>query len=135
MMRNVVILILVAGFLGGCTKFSCGQFPQSGCQPVSHVYDRTNEGFYDYRSTLNKKEEKSRNKGHRDHYFDDRIEVGDAHKAINHANPGDPILTKPVVMRVLFAPWEDNQKDLNIGGYVYLKIRDAEWVLSERGGV
>lgn len=125
-----LFFILFCVFIGGCSKFSCGQFPSSGCQPVSHVYERTNDGFHDYRAGLNQKRNSSSSHHHHGHHFDDKIRVGQAHRDINRASPGDPILTQPVIMRVLFAPWEDKQKDLNIGGYVYVKIRDGEWVLS-----
>jgi len=131
MMKGIVVIGLTL-MMTGCAKFSCGQFPQSGCQPVSHVYDRTNDGFNDYRTSLNKDDRKTRSKRHyHDHTFDDRLKVGAAHKAVNYANPGDPILTKPVIIRVLVAPWEDKQNDLNAGGYVYLKLRESEWVLTQ----
>lgn len=126
-MRLVFVMVLFAALSGCATKYSCGQFPSSGCQPVSTVYERTDNGLKDYRKSLFDKKEnkKGRNKS------DANVAIGRAHQAINYASPGDPILTKPVVMRILFNSWVDSEKDLNAGGFVYVRLRDSEWVLTK----
>ncbi len=43
--------------------------------------------------------------------------------------PGDPVLTNPRKLRILFFPWEDKEKDLNAGGYVYIRLGDPEWLI------
>lgn len=119
-------LLMVLGFsvLAGCAtdSYTCGQFPESGCQPVSVVYKRTNDGFHDYRHDLYD-EQKREAKGGVD------IRVGQAHKTMNYVSAGDPVLTKPVVLRILMDSYEDEQKDLIGGGFVYVRLRDAEWVI------
>lgn len=128
-MKKLIFLGLVVSAISGCaTDYSCGQFPRSGCQPVSTVYDRTNDGFHDYRRTLYDEEKKA--KGQRGD-ADTHVHVGQAHRALNYATPGDPILTKPVILRVLFNSWEDKDRDLNAGGYVYVRLRDSEWVVNK----
>ena len=125
-MRITALLVLITLSSGCATKYSCGQFPRSGCQPVSTVYERTDNGLNDYRKGLfDKKDNVKTSKG-----LKTNVQVGRAHQAINYASPGDPILTKPVVMRILFNSWEDAEKDLNAGGYVFVKLRDSEWVQS-----
>ena len=128
-MKCIVILAALAVMAGCSPKFGCNQYPETGCMPVSTVYDRTNNGFVDYRHQQDAG--KAGSKGHRyNHFVDDRIRVGAAHKQLNYANPGDPILTQPVILRVLVAPWEDKQNDLNAGGFLYLKLRESEWVMA-----
>lgn len=124
-MRTLIALIGVS-LISGCAVFNdtytCGEIPEAGCTPVSEVYDKTSGNVYDYRKDLNKPEEEKESKV-------PVIKVASAHRALNYANPGDPILTKPVVMRVLYRSFENDQKDLDAGGYTYLRMRDSEWVI------
>ncbi|HGS5470895.1 TPA: TraV family lipoprotein [Vibrio parahaemolyticus] len=124
-----LILVGVLSVLSGCSaSYTCGQFPQSGCQPVSTVYDRTNDGFHDYRRTLYDEEKKSKS-GRKEENV--AVNVGQAHRTLNYSTPGDPILTKPVTLRILFNSWQDKDKDLNAGGFVYIRLRDSEWVVNK----
>ena len=50
---------------------------------------------------------------------------------LSQPKTGVPILTPPKTMRILFAPFKDEQGDLNIGGFVYLTVADGEWVLAK----
>lgn len=126
-MRNLLILIGIS-LISGCAVFSneysCGDIPEAGCTPVSEVYDKTSGNVYDYRKDLNKPEEDDD-----DNSKAPIINISSAHRAMNYVSPGDPILTKPVVMRVLYRSFENDQKDLDAGGYTYLRMRDSEWVI------
>lgn len=115
--------------LSGCAKdnFGCAQFPETGCRPVSDVYEETNHGVHDYRSSYRDGE----SDGKADHGHT-KVVVSKSHKALNYVVDGDPILTKPRVLRVLFNAWEDKDKDLNTGGFVYIRLRDSEWVLTKK---
>ncbi len=127
-MKRILTTTMLCTFISACANnYSCGQFPDSGCQPVSAVYERTNNGFNDYRKQLylDKNGKKNQDSG------EINITVNKTAKALNHSVPGDPILTKPVVMRILFNSWQDSEKDLNTGGYVYVKLRDSQWVVKE----
>ena len=129
-MKKYFLILISLLMLNGCAAtYTCGQFPSSGCQSVSTVYEKTNDGFHDYRKTLfdeenKKKVEKKKQKNGQ------KLHVGKTHQTLNYATPGDPILTKPAVMRVLFNAWVDQEKDLNAGGFIYLRLRDSEWVIS-----
>ncbi|MBQ4840001.1 TraV family lipoprotein [Pseudoalteromonas luteoviolacea] len=126
-MKKLLFLAFTFSLMSGCaTNYSCGQFPESGCQPVSTVYDRTNDGYHDYRRTLYDEEKSEGSRGESDAH----VHVGQAHRTLNYNTPGDPILTKPVVLRILFNSWEDKEKDLNAGGFVYVRLRDSEWVIN-----
>lgn len=43
---------------------------------------------------------------------------------------GNPLLTRPRVVRVLILPWEDEAGDLNAGGYLYLRLDRGSWTLT-----
>lgn len=120
---NKLILVVTLILLTGCaTPYSCGQFPETGCKPVSEVYRHTNENFHDYRSELNNKGNNKERKNVK--------QLAPVQPKLTH-NMGDPILTKPLVMRVLINAWEDKGGDLNAGGFIYLRIKDSEWQLKE----
>lgn len=118
---NKLILLFTLILLTGCaTPYSCGQFPETGCKPVSEVYRHTSENFHDYRGELNKTE--------KDKERDKVKQLAPVQPILTHSM-GDPILTKPLVMRVLINTWEDKHGDLNAGGFIYLRIKDSEWQL------
>lgn len=123
-----LILILLMVLLSGCSVFNddytCGRVPNTGCTPVSDVYNKSSGDFVDNRGgSYSKDEEKEAQIPN--------INIASAHKAINYASPGDPILTKPVVMRVLYRSYENDQKDLDAGGYTFLRMRESEWIMEK----
>ena len=50
--------------------------------------------------------------------------------ALAAPNPGDALLTRPRVVRVLVLPWEDDGGDLHAGGYLYLRLDRGAWTLA-----
>lgn len=129
MSRSFIAIALASVVSTGCTtSYTCGQFPSSGCQPVSAVYEKTNDGFHDYRKTLFDRKKDDKHSRDEDEIL---IKVAPAHQTLDYASPGDPILTKPVTLRVLFNSWVDKDKDLNAGGFYYVKLRESEWVLNK----
>jgi len=42
---------------------------------------------------------------------------------------GTPIRSAPVVMRVWFAPWEDNDGDLHDQNYLYMTVSSGKWLI------
>lgn len=127
-----VCLIPLASLMIGCTTgyekdFSCSAFPSMGCTPTQVVFERSENEVHDYRldSVAAEPEKKSRKARKAEKKQD--VAVSSTDKAIDHAEPGDPVLTTPKNMRILFLPWEDKEKDLNIGGYVYVRLGEPEW--------
>ncbi|MDT4866639.1 Type IV conjugative transfer system lipoprotein (TraV) [compost metagenome] len=43
-----------------------------------------------------------------------------------------PIRTQAVVMRIAVAPWEDENGDLNIPGFIYTEIEPRRWEIGAR---
>ena len=123
--KKIFLIFLMISFYGCATKFSCGQFPDAECNPVSSTYDETNSGYNDYRKDLfkdDKKDKKNKIKELEKEYK----KVG--RNKLDYADYGDPILTKPVYMRWLFNDWVDKNKNLHQGGYFYVKVKDSEWL-------
>jgi hypothetical protein len=121
----VFTLLAISGCAVFDSKYSCGTIPNAGCTPLSDVYENTSGEVYDYRQDSNSESRKSL-------ISQNIIKVSPSTRALNYVNPGDPILTQPVVMRVLYRSFETDKSDLDAGGYVYLKMRDSEWVLLQR---
>lgn len=122
-MNKLLLQGLLLMLVAGCTTpYSCGQFPQTGCQPVSEVYRRTTDNFHDYRSELNQDEKAQK--------IEKTVSVVPGEPVLTY-RAGDPILTKPQVMRILLNAWEDKSGDLNAGGFVYIRVKDSEWQLKE----
>lgn len=126
-MKRLLTLCSFVIIATGCSSnYTCSEYPEAGCQPVSTVYERTNGGYNDYRETLFDKnideERNPKNESTRS------VQVGEAYRTLNYAVPGDPILTKPEVMRVFINSFVDEDGDWHSGGYVYIKLREAEWV-------
>lgn len=127
-MNKIIILLPLLALVGCAPKYTCGEFPGAECMPVSDVYKDTNDGLRDYR-----KEFYARSGGDEK---DDQLEndqnlvnVSSTRRTIALPSPGQPILTKPVVLRVMIKAWEDKDKDLNSGSYVFVRLRDSEWVI------
>ncbi len=110
--------LLVLPFMtAGCTTYHCKNFPQGSCQNMTEVYNETGNGYSDYRYGSDKKGKKTKGPV---------VKVASTYSGVNAIAPGDPVLTKPVSMRVWVAPWQDTEKDLNFS-YVYIRVKDAEW--------
>lgn len=42
-----------------------------------------------------------------------------------------PVRTPAKVMRIRIFPWEDNQRDLNTGGFVFTEVEGRQWTLGD----
>lgn len=141
MKRWILITSAWLAVSGCATKYTCGQYPKSGCKSVTQVYNETNDGFYDYRQSLyaepnkNNKKAAQRIRGKKTKQafsatsHSSAARIAPVQYRVKPMQAGDPILTKPVVMRILFNAWEDKNKDLNAGGFVYVKVRDSQWLM------
>lgn len=47
------------------------------------------------------------------------------------AEPKKPILQPPKIMRVLLLPYEGEGEELFMTRYVYLKVEESDWILSD----
>ena len=138
-MRNGILLMLLSFALVGCsTEYGCGMFPRTGCRPVGHVYNETNGEIYDYRKSYIPDDVSGNGVATETSGEGDAGEGGGTStknmpkvsvsgKTLNYISPGDAILTAPKELRVLVTPWEDEDRDLNAGGYIYIRLGEPEW--------
>jgi len=131
--------VMAAIFLGGCassgSEFTCGQIPEVKCQPVSSSYEASNGSLedYDYREEFNndsagqaaptlKKTDKTN-----DGVI--KVEVGNVSTSLSHAVSGDPIYSEPVVLRILFNDWKDQDGNLHSRNYIYHVVKESQWLI------
>lgn len=123
-MKRLIAFAAIAAALAGCTpKYTCAKFPTGNCKNMSQVYSNTGAGFQDYREAGYDGRGAKDREAHKDR---PAIVVGNTVKSLNETQPGDPVLTKPQVIRVWVKPWEDKDRDLNYS-YIYVRVKDSEW--------
>lgn len=109
-----ILFILVLTLLGGCASYTCNEYPSGRCQSVSEVYEKTNRrGGQATKTEIDK--------------INSREEIKKGNEAIHTPLLGNPILKEPIVLRVLLNSWEDEDQDFIMGGYIFVKVKDAQW--------
>ena len=123
-MKSLLLTSVIAFFFTGCAAdYTCGMFPSSGCQPISKVDENTKGELYDYRDDLymqsqaNKKKKRSSSA---------KQKIGKS-TVLRTVEPGNPIIAKPEILKIYFADWIDEDRDYNAGGYMFIRVRDADW--------
>jgi len=118
-----IISLCVLLVLGGCSTFSntynCGLIPRAGCTPVSRVYEQTSDDVEDYRESTGSSTVDTRQTVH----------VSATPTSMDTVHAGDPLLSKPKVMRVLYKGFQNEEGDLDTGGFVYLKMKESSWLV------
>lgn len=126
-LRVIVLTVAAVGLvssLSGCATYRCKNFPKGSCQNMSQIYDGTGAGFEDYREGKGKETKYASGNGKQG----GAVVIGNTVKGINELQAGDPVLTKPQVLRAWIKPWEDKEKDLNYS-FVYIRVKDSEWTV------
>jgi hypothetical protein len=105
---RILMSIFLFSLVGCATSYTCQDYPTGKCQTVSKVYKRSKHPL------KGKKEVKVKqsNKGN---------------KVIVNKLEGNPLLLKPKVIRIYINHWEDKEGDLHVGGYIFVKVKGAEW--------
>ncbi|MEM3793361.1 MAG: TraV family lipoprotein [Candidatus Bathyarchaeia archaeon] len=114
-MRRLLSLLSVCAVLWGCgAKFTCPA-PRGGitCTPVSTVYERYRSGELDTGKVEERKEEESVVRSLR---YESMV----------------PVRVPPRIVRIWVAPFEDEDGDLNQGGYIYTEISPGKWSFGEK---
>lgn len=121
--------ILFALIATGCSsaQFSCPA-PESGikCKSVTDIYQRAIDGETGLKRTKNAKDEKDARSG------TDSPAVSITKKL--EQDEQIPLRIPPKIVRIWIAPWEDDEGDLNQGGYVFSEISDPRnrWIIGEK---
>ncbi len=147
-MKNIFAIATVISFLTGCTsmlnigasEYSCKGMPEGvACMSAKDVYNATeNEN---YKTTLKAEQEaaKSGGKGKEGSSTGSETRVLYAEGGENAPIPARarnplPIRTQAVVMRIAIDPWEDENGDLHVPGFIYTEIEPRRWEIGQRQG-
>ncbi|QCT95452.1 type IV conjugative transfer system lipoprotein TraV (plasmid) [Stutzerimonas degradans] len=122
----------------GASEYACKGMPEGvSCMSAKDVYNATENE--DYKTTLQAEQEAAKtSKGAK------REENAEASTRVLYAEGADnapipmrarnplPIRTQAVVMRIAVDPWEDENGDLWVPGYVYTEIEPRRWEIGHR---
>lgn len=131
-MKSVILKMMVlsacTSMIFGCTtEYTCGKFPDAGCQPISSAYEDTNSGVEDYRRDFYKGKGKT-DVAESDEYSRDIKVRMSKPTLLTDMAPGNPIIKERRVVRMLLNNWRDQENDLHSGEYIFMRIGDEEWV-------
>ncbi|WP_181086882.1 type IV conjugative transfer system lipoprotein TraV [Stutzerimonas stutzeri] len=142
-----LIAICVAGFfVSGCsnmlsigsTEYGCKGMPEGvSCMSAKDVYSATENE--DYKTTLQAEQQAAKEASGKIKKVD-----GEPSTRVLYAEGADnapipmrarnplPIRTQAVVMRIAVDPWEDENGDLYVPGFIYTEIEPRRWEIGAR---
>lgn len=105
-MNRLLVMILGLMFAVSCAStYQCQDFPAGKCQSVGEVY---------------------RQQQHASEQAPLMANVADVSQSPLEDRP---LLQKPQVLRILVNNWIDEDRDLHVGGFIYVKLNDLQWEL------
>lgn len=143
MIARIVVLAAIVLLSTGCTRmlnigspeYSCKGMPEGvSCMSAKEVYNATeNEGF----KTQLKAEQEAAKGGKKGSTAESQTRVLYAEGSDNapipmRAKNPIPIRTQAVVMRIAIDPWEDENGDLHVPGFIYTEIEPRRWEIGSR---
>lgn len=119
MTRALLLFISLAAFTACSPSYTCGDIPDAVCQSVSETFEQTH----------GRASSTSRAAARPDQTGSSLVASPGTEALAHDSGFDDPFLTKPLLLRILFTPWQDKEHDLHAGGYVYIRLEDSKWVL------
>ncbi len=116
---KLLLLSVFAGLAACGPTYTCGDVPDAVCQSVSETYDQV-------RGDAGQDSHAIFTPDPPGHVTPTTPDMASSPK---DAGFGEPFLTRPRLLRILLTPWEDKQKDLHAGGYVYIRLEESQWVI------
>lgn len=144
MYARLIATAMIFSAMTGCTsimnigepEYACKGMPNGAtCMSAKDVYSAT-EGE-NYKSQLKKEQEgaKAEAKGEQPSEQVTRVlypkGADNAPIPMRARNPL-PIRTQAVVMRIAIDPWEDDNGDLHVPGFIYTEIEPRRWEIGSR---
>lgn len=143
MFKHITAISAAAFLMSGCTsmlnigasEYGCKGMPEGvSCMSAKEVYNATeNEN---YKTTMKAEQQTA---------MSDKGEgKGEPQTRVLYAEGGDnapipmrarnplPIRTQAVVMRIAIDPWEDENGDLHVPGFIYTEIEPRRWEIGAR---
>ncbi len=119
MKTGFALLIFCAGLAACGPSYTCGDFPEAVCQSVTNTYDQS-------RGTATQDSRAVDPSAPPEPLL---LTTTNGVPLPHDVTFGDPFLSRPRLLRILLTPWEDKQKDLHAGGYVYIRLEESQWVI------
>ena len=119
MTRARLLVIALAACTACSPSYTCGDIPDAVCQSVSDTFEQTH----------GRASSTSRAAARPDQAGSGLVAAPGTEPLAQDSGIDEPFLTRPRLLRILFTPWQDKAHDLHTGGYVYIRIEDAQWVL------
>jgi len=120
----------------GSTEYACKGMPEGvSCMSAKDVYSATeNEN---YKTTLQAEQQAAKEGSDKGNKTEPSTRVLYAEGADNAPIPMRarnplPIRTQAVVMRIAVDPWEDENGDLYVPGFIYTEIEPRRWEIGAR---
>lgn len=144
MIKNIVGIAALVILTSGCTsmlnigasEYGCKGMPEGvSCMSAKEVYDATeNEN---YKENLKAEQEVGQSKPNGEANVEPQTRVLYAEGGDNAPIPARarnplPIRTQAVVMRIAIDPWEDENGDLHVPGFIYTEIEPRRWEIGAR---
>lgn len=121
MIKKILILAAV-GFLGGCAmgggSFACQAPDGVNCNSISGVYSNSMQGNLP-----------SQKKGE-DEEPAEKVETRRGY-VLTTPTTGTPIRSKPTVLRIWLAPWQDDDGDFRDNSFIFVQTDNGRWVMEE----
>ncbi len=145
MLKKLIAIAVVAAATSGCTSmlnvgstdYACKGMPEGvTCMSAKEVYSAT-EGE-DYKTRLKQEQDAAKAKA------EGKSSASEPQTKVLYATGGDnapipmrarnplPIRSQAVVMRIAVDPWEDENGDLWVPGYIYTEIEPRRWEIGAR---
>ena len=119
-MTRALLLCLSLSAVTACSPtYTCGDVPDAVCQSVSDTFEQT----HGRASAASRAATQPAQTG------SGPVAAPGTEPLVQDAGFAGPFLTKPLLLRILFTPWQDTAHDLHAGGYVYIRLEDSQWVL------
>ncbi len=155
MKSHILKLVLLATVVttSGCSsfglgepEFSCKGLPEGvTCMSAREVYKETNDRdhleFYSEDKDVEKNDRKSAELASNAQPTAQSVYIQQPVLANYNADDPVPVTGAPAplairtpgkVIRIWLAPWEDDQGDVNLAGYVYSEIETRRWKIGEQ---
>lgn len=150
-MLRIIIALGFVSVLSGCTSmlnigatdYGCAGMPEGvTCVSARDVYSATESNNYETqlmreqnqsaRGSSSKKRSSKQENSTTDEARVLYREAGENAPTPARAQNPLPIRSQAVVMRVAVDPWEDDNGDLHIPGYIYTEIEARRWEIGSR---
>lgn len=145
-MKKIFAAAVMTMTLSGCSSmmsigspdYGCAGMPEGvTCVSARDVYSATESDSYQTQLMREQQNRESGKKGNKGTSSEEgtRVlyrEAGDTPPIPARAQNPLPIRTQAVVMRIAVDPWEDENGDLYIPGYIYTEIEARRWEIGAR---